>query len=297
MASRATPAHVLLARRARAGRSGHYVQGIEVEREQPGQSAQPEQRSVLVLAGGLAAVPFATASGTAPCRPGARGATGPARFRRQERLEQAMTERATRALPSQALLRAVIEAFGASRDGPPRVACVLRGRTARRGLAGRCRPRHWCCPLTALVRFLLEDGMVELGPLPLEIPARMALFVALATEMIRWDVQSQSTRLPPQAHLRARAVDFTVRLGALLGLFAPGLVDSPLLADHPAWADPRRRSEPLYRLYEAAGVRTSRELADKRLGYHEQTISRWHAHRARPCKKSIQELAQALAPG
>ncbi len=200
-----------------------------------------------------------------------------------------------KSLPSQVLLGVVLRAFRASREGPARVTCVLRARTVRGGLAGRCRPRHWCCPLTALLCFLIDEGLVELGELPDAIPARFVLFLPLATEMLRWDLQARASKLPPQAHLRARLVDFTVRLGALIGTFAPAAIDSPLLADAPAWSDARRYSEPLDDLRKASGAPTFKELADRKIGNHAQTVSRWRAGRARPSKESIQELAQAAA--
>ena len=106
-------------------------------------------------------------------------------------------DRSPKLLPSQALLKVVLDAFRASRDGAADVTCVLRGRTVRGGLAGRCRPRHWCCPLTAFLRFLIDDGLVELAGLPDAMPVRLVLFVPLAAEMLRWDVQAQATKLPP----------------------------------------------------------------------------------------------------
>ena len=201
--------------------------------------------------------------------------------------------RSPTSLPSQALLRVVIRSFGASREGPPHVTCVLRNRTIRGGLEGRCRPRHWCCPLTALLTFLLDEDLVALSELPGGLPARVALFVPLATEMLRWDVQAQATKLPAQTHLRARAIDFSVRLGALIGTFAPLSTGSPVLADAPAWADARRRNEPLHQLLVASGAPTFKEFADKKIGNHAQTVSRWSAQGTRPSKTSMGELAQA----
>lgn len=206
-----------------------------------------------------------------------------------------MKHRAATSLTSQLLLRSVIRAFGASREGSRRVTCVLRDRTVRGGLAGRCRPRHWCCPLSAFLEFLIEERLVTLEGLPAGLSPRLALFVALAIEMHRWDAQSGVTRLSAEAHLRARALDFTLRLGALIAIFAPRAVHSPLFASTPAWADRSRRAEPLLQLRELAQFPTAKRMA-KRIGNHEQTHSRWRKRATRPRKQSLAEFAQALAP-
>lgn len=182
------------------------------------------------------------------------------------------------------LLGLFVKALDAKRYAEGSKACALRDRTSRRGFAGRARTVHWCCRLTGLLDFLVQEGLAS--PLP-----EGGAFLPLAAAMLRWDAVARTSEHPARAHFRVAAIE----LGAILRLLGPA-VDEQNGAEPPSWLDPARRAAPLRELRLAA-MSPPLSLLARQLKYGEHALGRWFTKAERPGREALQVLARRFAYG